>query len=346
MQKIVKISLILGLIFLWVISGFFKKDETAKPVQEERMRVLVKSSVAQTHFVKVYLSGVTEAFNNVVVQSKRSTTFVKRVVKEGAFVKQGQLVAKLDIEDTKSAVSAAVSGYQKAKEEEKMYRYLYKNKVKPRVDYLTKKDAKDSAWKQLERAKLDYNYNFVKAPFAGFIDEYLLDKGDSVSVGTELFRIVNIDKLRVVAYVGEKEIAKLKKGQSVEVKTLSGQKKKGKVVNVSKYGSPQIHTYEVNVLIDNKDRLLSHGMTTSMVIKAEATNVHKINTSALSVGNRGQVGIKTVDLNTKKVKFLEAEVIAHEGDYVFLSGLPKEINVIVSGHGYVTDGDLVEYELR
>ncbi len=115
---------------------------------------------------------------------------------------------------------------------------------------------------------------------------------------------------------------------------------------VSKYGNPQIHTYEVNVVIDNSDNLLSHGMTTSMIIKAEANNVHRVATSALSIGNRGQVGVKTVVLDTKKVEFLEAQVVAHDGDYLFLSGLPKEINIIVSGHGYVASGDIVEYELR
>lgn len=346
MQKIVKISLILGLVFLWILSGFFKKEEAVQVTKEEKMKVVVESSVYGKHSVKVYLSGITEAFNNVVVKSKRSTTFIKRVVKEGAFVKQGQLVALLDVEDTKSAVSSAKSSYQKAKEEEKMYKYLYKNKVKSRVEYLTKKSAKNSAWKELERAKLDYGYNFVKAPFSGFIDEYQAEKGDSVSIGTELFRIININKLKIVAYASEKEVHKIKKGQEVEVNTLGGQKKKGKVIYVSKYGSSQIHTYEVNVIINNKDKSLSHGMTTSMIIKAEAKNVHKVITSALSIGNRGQVGVKTVDLETKRVKFLEAQVVAHDGDYVFLSGLPKKINIIVSGHGYVAEGDVVEYELR
>ena len=70
---------------------------------------------------------------------------------------------------------------------------------------------------------------------------------------------------------------------------------------------------------------------------------HKIPPSVLTLQDDGTVGVKTIDENNKVVFYpIKKEIDTIDGMWV--SGLPDEVKLIITGQEYITVGQTVEIE--
>ena len=69
----------------------------------------------------------------------------------------------------------------------------------------------------------------------------------------------------------------------------------------------------------------------------------KLPASALSLADDGQVGVKTVSPKGQ-VMFTPVRMIEEEARHVWLAGIPEEALVVVTGHAYVSAGQVIALE--
>ena len=75
----------------------------------------------------------------------------------------------------------------------------------------------------------------------------------------------------------------------------------------------------------------------------ETPKSNKIPPSILTLQDDGSVGIKAVDKNSKVVFYpIKKEIDTIDGMWV--SGLPDEVKLIITGQEYITTGQIVEIE--
>lgn len=110
----------------------------------------------------------------------------------------------------------------------------------------------------LAKARLELERAKVKAPFSGIISEIKVAPGETVTAGTELFRIVNLNSLYLKAYALESEVAKIKRGMGVRIKFAAFPDKVfyGRVKAVSPELDPEKKTAAVYIELKNPGYIL------------------------------------------------------------------------------------------
>ena len=194
---------------------------------------------------------------------------------EGQRVRAGTLLARLDdsaVRDAylsaKSAVRTAESALQNAQRNLERSSRLAKAGALPERDLETAQlnatnaeGALADARARLASAGKQLAQTTVRTPITGVISEREVDAGDVVTVGAELFRIVDLGSLRLEASVAASEIDRLKPGMPVEF-GVSGYDRRftGRIERINPTVDPTTGQVRIYVTIPNERQSLVSGL--------------------------------------------------------------------------------------
>jgi RND family efflux transporter MFP subunit len=194
---------------------------------------------------------------------------------EGQRVRVGTLLARLDdtaVRDAylsaKSAVRTAESALQNAQRNLERSTRLAKAGALPERDLETAQlnatnaeGALADARARLASAGKQLAQTTVRTPITGVISEREVDAGDVVTVGAELFRIVDLGSLRLEASVAASEIDRLKPGMPVEF-GVSGYDRRftGRIERINPTVDPTTGQVRIYVTIPNERQSLVSGL--------------------------------------------------------------------------------------
>lgn len=269
----------------------------------------------------------------------------------GAYVKQSQELAVIK--------SADVTNYVKDYEVDKVnlelaqknlqnVESLYKSGFSSETDYLTAKKETEKAGQEVSRSreviriyggatKSDRPYFVVKAPISGYVVGKNVNSGQELrpDASEPLFTISNLKKVWVMANVYETDIAAVKLGQAVEIKTLSYPDKmfKGVISNVSNVLDQDSRVMKVRVEIENSDGLLKPDMFATIHLHlAQPEKMLAVPLKAIVFDNDQYFVI--VDKNGEYEK-REVEILKNTSRSAFLKGH------LQPGEMVVTEGSLL-----
>ena len=185
---------------------------------------------------------------------------------------------------------------------------------------------------------VELNRTEVKAPFSGFIEQ-IVKPGNFLERGQVCATIIQLNPIIFVAEVPEFNINKVETGQDVDIRLVTGEFINGKLTFVSKSASPSTRTFKVESQIENKNGLVRDGITAEMTIKTKLVMAHKISPSILLLNDEGRIGIRSVENDI--VKFHNITILEDSESGLWITGIPKELELIVQGQGFVEDGQKV-----
>ncbi|NIM02833.1 efflux RND transporter periplasmic adaptor subunit [bacterium] len=188
----------------------------------------------------------------------------------------------------------------------------------------------------------------VKAPIKGTVIRYYVDIGDSVIPQEPMPQepVVNIaymDRVKIVVNVGEKDIAKLRKGEKVRVSVdaYPGENFLGQVVKVAPAVDPRSRKLKVELEIENKDHRLKPGMFADVeIIYNEHSNVLVVPRIAI-LEKEGKEILFTVEGSRARLKEVKIGIGDEEKIEIF-EGLTEGESVVIEGNYGLTDGAKVE----
>ena len=205
-------------------------------------------------------AGKLEAVNIVDIVPNISAVVEDILVKEGAFVKEGDLLAILDSTQFKQAKLQ----FENIK---KTYERMNELKNKGSLEQ-SKFDEIETGYKA---AKTGYEFLLkhtnVRAPISGIISYISVKENETFSPAAPtalgkpcLFRLINLDKIKAKIYVSDKDITSIKLGQNIIIETDSNPEEKisGKISFVSPQADMMSGTFLCEIKIDNKEHLLKH----------------------------------------------------------------------------------------
>ncbi|HXB28485.1 MAG TPA: efflux RND transporter periplasmic adaptor subunit [Puia sp.] len=169
-----------------------------------------------THYIE--LQGKIDALNIAYVTPRNGTGGqVKDIyVKQGDFVKKGQLLLKLDdalliqqLATAKQQLSFAQDLYNRRKN-------LWAQQIGSEVELVTSKNQVDQAQKQVDFVNKQIELTNVYADINGIADNVNIRLGEFFS-GNNQIRLVNTNELKAVAQVPENYLGKVKVGSIVKV---------------------------------------------------------------------------------------------------------------------------------
>ena len=125
---------------------------------------------------------------------------IKRIaVKEGGYVRRGQLIATLDNADYKLGVDALQAQYDQLANETKRLGILYKDKSIPANDYEKALAGLKQVRIQLQANKNKLSYTRLYAPTAGYVDKVNFDEAEMVDAGTPVITLLDTSGKEVEA---------------------------------------------------------------------------------------------------------------------------------------------------
>lgn len=201
-----------------------------------------------------------------------------------------------------------------------------------REEIIQNKSGLTTAINAYKRAKLNYEYSKISAPFNGTVGDFDLVKGQRVNAGQKLCKLFNTSTLRIDVGVLENDITKIKVGNitKVEVPSITGETFNGRVVNVSPYIDKETKTCKVTIQIQNGSNKLKPGMFVKVFI--ESNNLQSrilIPKEALLVRDKRSL-VFVVEGDLAKWKYIQ---IGEQNDEFIevTEGLEPRENVIVEG---------------
>ncbi|MEM9550990.1 MAG: efflux RND transporter periplasmic adaptor subunit [Pseudomonadota bacterium] len=177
----------------------------------------------------------------------------------------------------------------------------------------------------------------IRAPFAGLLESDSAELGSLLQPGSLCATVIQLDPIKLVGYVPETEVNKVKIGTTAEARLATGQQVSGMVRFLSRSADETTRTFLVEIAVPNEDLSIRDGQTADIVISAEGVEAHMLPQSALTLNNDGTLGVRVVDAENV-VDFMPVNVIRDTVEGVWLSGLGASADVIVIGQDFVTAG--------
>lgn len=196
------------------------------------------------------------------VVAKTSGILLKLYVEEGAKVKTGQLLAKLDDESALLNVAKAEATLKKLQNDFRRSAELFDKKLvsseqqdKIHYDLETQKAAYDLA-------KLELSYTHIVAPIDGVLSQRMVKEGNLIQEHQTLFKIDDFDPLLAVLNVPERELNTLKPDETVKmtVDALPRQSFGGRIARISPVVDAATGTFRVTCEFRDKTERLKSGM--------------------------------------------------------------------------------------
>lgn len=223
--------------------------------------ILAMTFAAADPAPKIEAEGVVEPFRRVRIPA-RATGVVREVfVEEGANVKEGDALAKLDDTSDQYEVeySAALARLYKTRAE--MYRRLEgiesADKIKEAVE------SGEASEARLRRAKKIMEDKTIRAPApGGIILRRLKHVGEAIEERETMFEMINIERAYFVAFLDAKHFGQVRVGQPATITVGSGnpQNFTGRVEQVDPAVDAGSGQFRVRVLLENPDRRITAGL--------------------------------------------------------------------------------------
>lgn len=316
------------------------KTAEAEPKAAPRT-VAVVTPPRKTFARAIRISGLTEADKRAMLATRVNGVIDKLPVKQGDHVKTGDLVLMLAAEEKISMVDNAKQLVVQRKAELDAAERLAKTGNLPKLQLDTARSNLTQAQSQLETAQAELDRNEVKAPFDGVIDRIPVELGSSVMQGGEVATILKLDPVIARGEISERDLRYVKIGDQADVRLVNDQKVTGTVRYISRDASAQTRTFRVEVAIPNGDGSIPAGMTAEITLSAEPTNAVMLPRSVVTLGDKGDLGIRAVGKDDK-VAFFPIDLVDDTPHGLVLGGIPEDARIIVAGQELVKEGDLVK----
>ncbi|MES2508560.1 MAG: efflux RND transporter periplasmic adaptor subunit [Pseudomonadota bacterium] len=209
-------------------------------VREQGLIELAATDVVKAQTLQVSqglpVSGTLKAVNSAVIKARVAGELQGLTVREGDFVKAGQVLARIEATEYQSRVKQASEQADSAKAQVDVVQRQYDNN-KALVDQgFISKTALDASLANLNAAQSTYRAalaatdvakksvddTVLKSPISGQVSQRLAQPGERVGIDTRIVEVVDLSRLELEATLSAADSAQISVGQTAELQIEGG----------------------------------------------------------------------------------------------------------------------------
>ena len=334
-------------------------DEAAKKAESEgkaggasSQTVTVAIATMQNLPQTVTASGSVSAWEEVPVGAETGGLTATGVfVDEGSYVRQGQALVQLNdallraqlrqqqaAEQTAEANAARDEAALGRAQELKERGFLSQAALDTALANQRSSAANLSAAQaSLSETRTRLAQATIKAPVSGLVISRNVTRGQIVSAGTELFRIVRDGRLELDARVPETELALVRAGQTAVISSDQVGETTGRVRIVTPEVDPENRLGVARISLTGGG--FRPGMFARARIEVGAQPAVTVPTAAV-LYRENRAGVFVLDAQNR-ASFRPITIRARTTDRTAADGLPAGARVVVAGAGFLGEGDRV-----
>lgn len=343
-----------ALLLAAALAGCGKKAPEARPAGEDVRGTTARAQLRELP-VLVSAVGSVEPETRVMVSTRMMGWVSALHVAEGDTVRKGQRLLTIDDQDMRAKREQVEAGIREAEavvaNAERMaarFRNLYEAKAVSKSqleDVETGLERARAGLAQAEAARAELNvhleYLDITAPMAGVVTRRMVEQGDMAAPGHPLLFLDKLDRMKIVARLGEKDVNSVSAGDMVtaHVTSLDRATFKVEVARLIASANPGSRTYDIEMSVANDGRLrpgmfarvdVPVGVRRGVVVPASAVHRRGQLTGVWIVAADGAASLRWVRLGDPV-----------EGGVEVLSGLDGTETVVTSSEKPLAEGDKV-----
>ena len=316
--------------------------EKPEKIVQVRLEEVVPVDLQETFSLPASL----EAWEDLTLAAEIAGPVRKLNLAEGDWLSAGDVLLEIDPETVQSNLNREQENYNVTKRKLERYRELSAEGLISSQELDELENNLTAAAAGLRSTRLQLQKCFPTAPISGVVETLYVDRGEFIDIGQPLLRLVQVDKLKVIADVPEKDVPFLQVGQTVGVVPANINDRRvesvtGKIEHIGYTADEMTRTYRTKIVIDNAEGLLRSGM----IVRANFVRQQL----------RGVVSAPlyaVLDRDGEKVVFIEEDGIARklsvttgssiDQRVVITAGLNPGQQLIVKGQQLLIDGARVQ----
>lgn len=207
----------------------------ATAAKEQRAVELAPTDVVRAETREVLqglpISGALRAVNSAVIKARVPGELRELTVREGDFVRAGQVIARIDASEYQSRVQQASEQAASAKAQVEVVQRQYDNNKALVAQGFISKTALDASQANLDAAQSTYKAalagadvarksvvdTVLKSPISGQVSQRLAQPGERVGIDARIVEIVDLRELELEATLGAAESVNVRVGQTAEL---------------------------------------------------------------------------------------------------------------------------------
>ena len=261
----------------------------------------------------------------------------------------GDVLCEIAVDTRQADLEEAIARREQTEFEYEAALDLQRRDLQSDVAVAQYRAALESAKAAVTRAELALEKIRIVAPFDGVVEARSVEIGDLLNVGTVCAAVLDDDPMLLVGLVPEQEVGRIEIGADVNAELVSGETITGKVIYLARSADPAARSYRIEVEVDANHPRIRSGITTEMQVNASRLSAHLIPSSALTLDDRGLLGVKTIDARDR-VEFNAVEIVGDNTNLlnpgVWVTGLEGDVNLITVGQEIVFAGQTVTTEVN
>ena len=343
---VVLIIVVIGVI-AWVLNGNKKKnDEQTALVAQGSGAVSVRVAAVKKEAVDLDFT----ANGNFAPQqelnflSENAGRVNAIYVKEGDRVKKGQVIARVDAEIINTDRETAQATLDNAIKDEARYASTFKTGGVTQQQLDQAKLATRNAKLRLQSSARRVSDANIKSPINGIVNKKYIEVGAFLTAqGTQMFELVDVSKLKLKVNVNESQVANLKVGNEVQIKSnvFPADNFSGKITFIAAKADATLNfPIEIEVT-NNHANTIKAGMYGTAVFKfpAQAPTITIPRGSFVGSVSSNQIFVLENGNTAKIRKVIAGRTINDQVEII--EGLKEGETVIISGQINLVDGSPV-----
>jgi membrane fusion protein (multidrug efflux system) len=351
------VIIIIVLILAAIVMIKIKSSDTAQ--RRTSVPLIVTGKLLKGEIVKSEtLTGDILPIQQANIYTKVSGNIEKIYNDIGDEVKQNQILALIDTTIYSQNLKQAKANYMQALANLENSKLLFERNQKLLDQNLIAKQDLDNAKTSLDvataqkeaafavytNASTQLSYCKVTAPFAGYITKRMFDPGTYVSAsgnnqGSVLFTLMNVNQLKSIVNVPEKDVPSLNRITGIEVipDALPGKIFRAQLKKISGAIDLNTRTMAVEIDIENPGKILRPGMfaTIILILEKKENSDFLPNQIVLNDDNGDYVYLLNPDSTVSK-KYIQLG-IKQDNKYEILSGINNDDKIVFVGQDLIKD---------
>lgn len=351
LASLAALTMVLALTACPGAGAFAKKKGKEGEVAEDQPTPVALGKAEKGDIVATISAASTiEAERQVTIHAESVGRIMGLDIEEGDKVEKGQLLAQIRFDAQTNALVRANTSLSKAEADFERAERLFNEKVLGFEAYQQALNALEIARLDLRDRSREMRNTKVTAPFSGTITQRMVTAGAFVNNGAQLFTIVDFSTLVARVFVPEKELDRIRVGQTAEVlgKAAKGRKGVGTLQRIAPTIDAASGTVKVTVALPPDlagPQGFLPGMYAEVTLTTDSRQGVTLIPKAAVVRDEEQTYVFTVEGDPTtgfKAKRLRVETGLQDSDRIeIIKGLSPGDPIIVAGTTGLKDGGKV-----
>jgi RND family efflux transporter MFP subunit len=341
--------LIYASVLLLIVSCGKKKEakQEAAVSAEEIIPVEVQAVAKKSLTEPIVASGVLSSKSEMKLAFKTGGMIKKIYVTEGQFVKEGQLLAELDLSEIDAQVKQAKLGLEKSERDLERVKKLYADEATTLTNVQDATTSYNVAKENVQVAEFNQKLSKIYAPVSGRILRKISEQGELITPFSPVF-ILGTGESAYIVNVGlaDKDVVKAKLGDiaNVYLDAYPNEPFHARITQIAQTVNPATGTFEAELQIQPNGKKLISGFVAKAEISSGKGPVSLvIPVEALVEADRDKAFVYTLNTDNQSVRKHPIAIGAIFGnDVAVTSGLAEGTPIVTKGANFLSDKSKVK----